>query len=206
MAPLSTLNPWRRGSDYISSIPGSTLVSGTVGLLVGLIVASLVSIPLYGLEGWLGWGVPSIVSACLGVSGLWVGANRNRDVSAIFPALANSNSNSRGSRNGNILVDTSAIIDGRIADLSTTGFLEGKLMVPRFVLDELEVSGLGRLRPDSDRPELWFCRSGSATAANERGGVEVRPGRFCLLPAGCGELRIETPAGAPALFIRIRLP
>ena len=135
MAPLSTLNPWRKGSDYISSIPGATLVSGTVGLLVGLIVASLVSIPLYGLEGWLGWGVPSIVSACLGVSGLWVGANRNRDVSAIFPALANANG--RGSRNGNILVDTSAIIDGRIADLSTTGFLEGKLMVPRFVLDEL---------------------------------------------------------------------
>ncbi len=137
MAPLSKLNPWRRGSDYISSISGATLVSGTVGLLIGLIVASLVSIPLYGLEGWLGWGVPSIVSACLGVSGLWVGSNRNRDVSAIFPALANANDNGRGSRNGNILVDTSAIIDGRIADLSVTGFLEGKLMVPRFVLDEL---------------------------------------------------------------------
>ena len=135
MAPLSTLNPWRRGSDYIISIPGATLVSGTVGLLVGLIVASLVSIPLYGLEGWLSWGVPSIVSACLGVFGLWVGANRNRDVSAIFPALATANG--RGTRNGNILVDTSAIIDGRIADLSTTGFLEGTLMVPRFVLDEL---------------------------------------------------------------------
>jgi uncharacterized protein YacL len=34
-------------------------------------------------------------------------------------------------------VDTSAIIDGRIADLTVTGFLEGKLMIPRFVLDEL---------------------------------------------------------------------
>ena len=169
MAPLSSLNPWRRGSDYISSISGATLVSGTVGLLVGLIVASLVSIPLYGLEGWLGWGVPSIVSACLGVSGLWVGSNRNRDVSAIFPALANANGNGRGSRNGNILVDTSAIIDGRIADLSVTGFLEGKLMVPRFVLDELRhiadssdsmrrsrgrrgLEVLGRLRKDSTIP------------------------------------------------------
>ena len=44
---------------------------------------------------------------------------------------------SGSSRNGNILVDTSAIIDGRIADLSITGFLEGSLVVPRFVLDEL---------------------------------------------------------------------
>ncbi len=48
MAPLSTLNPWRMGSDYISSVPGATLVRGTSGLLVGLIVASLVSITLYG--------------------------------------------------------------------------------------------------------------------------------------------------------------
>ena len=171
MAPLLSLNPWRRGSDYISSISGATLVSGTVGLLIGLIVASLVSIPLYGLEGWLGWGVPSIVSACLGVFGLWLGSNRNGDVSAVFPALANTTGNGRGrgSRNGNILVDTSAIIDGRIADLSVTGFLEGKLMVPRFVLDELRhiadssdsmrrsrgrrgLEVLGRLRKDSTIP------------------------------------------------------
>lgn len=169
MSPFSKLNPWRRGSDYISSISGATLVSGTVGLLIGLIVASLVSIPLYGLEGWLSWGVPSIVSACLGVFGLWVGSNRNQDVSAIFPALANASGNGRGSRNGNILVDTSAIIDGRIADLSVTGFLEGKLMVPRFVLDELRhiadssdsmrrsrgrrgLEVLGRLRKDSTIP------------------------------------------------------
>ena len=170
MAPLSRLNPWRRGSDYISSISGATLVSGTVGLLIGLVVASLVSIPLYGLDGWKGWGVPIIVSACLGVSGLWVGSNRNRDVSAMFPALANASGNGgRGSRNGNILVDTSAIIDGRIADLSVTGFLEGKLMVPRFVLDELRhiadssdsmrrsrgrrgLEVLGRLRKDSTIP------------------------------------------------------
>lgn len=171
MAPLSTLNPWRRGSDYISSIPGASVVGGTVGLLVGLVVASLVSIPLYGLEGWLGWGVPIIVSACLGIFGLWVGANRNRDVSAIFPALASANGGGtgRGSRNSNILVDTSAIIDGRIADLSITGFLQGKLMVPRFVLDELRhiadssdamrrnrgrrgLEVLGRLRRDSTIP------------------------------------------------------
>lgn len=147
------------------------MVSGTIGLLIGLIVASLVSIPLYGLDGWLGWGVPSIVSACLGIFGLWVGSNRNQDVSAIIPALANPNSGGggRGSRNGNILVDTSAIIDGRIADLSVTGFLEGKLLVPRFVLDELRhiadssdsmrrsrgrrgLEVLGRLRKDSTIP------------------------------------------------------
>jgi uncharacterized protein YacL len=88
---------------------------------------------------------------------------------AIFPALENTNGTGKLSRNGNILVDTSAIIDGRIADLSITGFLEGVLVVPRFVLDELRhiadssdslrrsrgrrgLEVLGRLRKDPTVP------------------------------------------------------
>jgi uncharacterized protein YacL len=113
--------------------------------------------------------VPIIVSLALGLSGLWVGVNRDRDVQAIFPALENAHKNDRSQRNGNILVDTSAIIDGRIADLSITGFLEGVLVVPRFILDELRhiadsndpmrrnrgrrgLEVLGRLRKDNTIP------------------------------------------------------
>ena len=145
IAPYLTLKPWRKSADFVSSIPGSALVSATLGLLVGLIVASLVSIPLYTLDGWPGWAVPIIVSLVLGVAGLTLGVQRERDMRAMFPGLDSGESYSgpsisgsaKSSRNGNILVDTSAIIDGRIADLSITGFLEGALVVPRFVLDEL---------------------------------------------------------------------
>ena len=76
LAPYLSLKPWGKGGEYISSIPGSTLVSGTAGLLVGLIVAALVSIPLFGLDGWLGWGVPVMLSFFLGFCGLWIGVNR----------------------------------------------------------------------------------------------------------------------------------
>lgn len=173
ITPYLTVKPWRKGSDYISSIPGSTLVSGTAGLLVGLVMASLVSIPLYALDGWKGWGVPIIVSSALGLGGLWIGVSRKQDAQAIFPALENINGTGpgkgRAARNGNILVDTSAIIDGRIADLSITGFLEGVLVVPRFILDELRhiadssdplrrargrrgLEVLGRLRKDATVP------------------------------------------------------
>ncbi len=167
LVPYLILKPWRISAEYIDSLPGSALISGTAGLLVGLVVASLISIPLYTLSGWPGWGVPVIVSVVLGVFGLTLGVQRERDVRAIFPGLeapASRGGRSMGStmngagvtssgngwtgkadkvkaqgssRNGNILVDTSAIIDGRIADLSITGFLEGSLVVPRFVLDEL---------------------------------------------------------------------
>ena len=167
LVPYLILMPWRMSAKYIDSLPGSALLSGTAGLLVGLVVASLVSIPLYTLSGWASWGVPVVVNVALGIFGLGLGVQRERDIRAIFPGLeaptlsdehylgsavnkarvtSNGNSwtgktdkvkSSGSSRNGNILVDTSAIIDGRIADLSITGFLEGSLVVPRFVLDEL---------------------------------------------------------------------
>ena len=169
VAPYLTYKPWRKIAEYISSIPGSTLIAGTIGLLVGLVIASLISIPLYSLSGWLGWGVPVSVSLFLGLFGMWLGVHRNRDMSAIFPGLENTNGVGKVYRNGSILVDTSAIIDGRIADLSTTGFLEGSLVVPRFVLDELRhiadssdalrrnrgrrgLEVLGRLRKDDTVP------------------------------------------------------
>ena len=173
VSPRLLFNPWRVFGDCVKSIPGSALVSGTAGLLVGLVVASLISIPLYSLGGWKGWGVPILVSTVLGLGGLWVGAGRRTDVEAIFPALEDGGSPGNGSlrpaRKGKILVDTSAIIDGRLADLSTTGFLEGALVVPRFVLDELRhiadssdplrrnrgrrgLEVLGRLRKDNSIP------------------------------------------------------
>jgi len=167
LAPYLILKPWRFSSEFINSLPGSALISGTIGLLVGLVVASLISIPLYTMSGWTSWGVPVIVNVTLGLFGLGMGVQRERDMRAIFPGLdapiptnptangptmrsngttsdgngwtgkADKVKTQKTSRNGNILVDTSAIIDGRIADLSITGFLEGSLVVPRFVLDEL---------------------------------------------------------------------
>jgi uncharacterized protein YacL len=139
VAPFLTLKPLHKGVDYINRIPGSTLLAGILGLLVGLIVASLISIPLYTLDGWLGWALPMIVSFTLGLTGIILGVQRSRDMRAVFPALENASANglTAAAPNGTILVDTSAIIDGRIADLTATGFMGGILVVPRFVLDEL---------------------------------------------------------------------
>ena len=180
----------------ISELPGSTLVAAIAGLMVGLAVASLVSIPLYTLDGAVGWAVPVGVSVVLGVGGMWLGAQREGDIRAILPALDSArraggrtpadadggtlpgvlpgivaipDGPGREQRDGNILVDTSAIIDGRIADLTGTGFISGSLLVPRFVLDELRhiadssdslrrnrgrrgLEVLGRLRKDATVP------------------------------------------------------
>ncbi len=138
--PFVTLKPGRRLADHIAAMPGPTLLASVAGLLIGLVVAALVSIPLYTIGGWASWIAPIVVSLALGSAGLWLGAQRGQDIRGIVPGFdrgAAPEAGASSARNGTILVDTSAIIDGRIADLSITGFLEGSLVVPQFILDEL---------------------------------------------------------------------
>ena len=136
MSPFFLFRPLAKGLDLLNQIPGSTLVAGTIGLVVGLVIAALISIPLFSLGGWLSWGIPLIISFSLGSLGLWLGAHREEAIRHTLPAAA-VGMPGRASSNGRILVDTSAIIDGRIADLSETGFVQGTLVIPGFVLDEL---------------------------------------------------------------------
>ena len=189
--PFIVAGPGRGLGKYISEMPGATLIAAVVGMVVGLIVASLVSIPFYSISGVVGVAVPVIISVALGWGGMWLGMQRERDIRAILPGLdiqshpfvsvpasddvipglepLSSGSFKQAKGANTILVDTSAIIDGRIADLTVTGFINGSLVVPRFVLDELRhiadssdslrrnrgrrgLEVLGRLRKDTTVP------------------------------------------------------
>lgn len=131
-----TYRPLKRILDAINRVPSSTILAGTGGLIVGLVVAALVSVPLFQLAGWINWGIPLIISAVFAIAGISVGVQREREFRGLLPAGERKRFSS-SQLNGRILVDTSAIIDGRIADLSQTGFIQGTLVIPRFVLDEL---------------------------------------------------------------------
>ncbi len=135
--PYITTVPLSKGIDRFNQVPTATLMSGTIGLFVGLVFASLLSVPLYSLEGWHGWGIPLMLSFGLGSLGLLLGIQREADVGYVFPKAEAKPVPVEAAESTRILVDTSAVIDGRIADLTQTGFVEGTLVVPRFVLDEL---------------------------------------------------------------------
>ena len=81
-------------------------------------------------------GYTLVITFSLGALGLWIGVNRERAMRGVLPGdmTGASGDNPADTR---IIVDTSAIIDGRIADLGQTGFLQGTLIVPGYVLDEL---------------------------------------------------------------------
>ena len=134
--PYIIFRPVVRVLDRLNQLPLTTLIAATIGLVVGLVIAALISVPFFNLEGWLSWGVPLIIIFSLGFLGLWLGAHREKEMRQILPWDVTAISPGT-SPNGGILVDTSAIIDGRIADLGQTGFLQGTLVVPGFVLDEL---------------------------------------------------------------------
>ena len=134
--PYAVVQPLGKALDQLNQVSAATLMSSIIGLVLGLVIAILISIPLFNLEGWLAWGIPLILSFLLGLLGLWVGSNRANDMRRVLPGSHLGDTDSL-SLTGNILVDTSAIIDGRIADLGLTGFLQGTLVIPAFVLDEI---------------------------------------------------------------------
>ena len=136
LGPFVTFTLLKWMSSKINNIPSNTIIFGTVGMILGLVVASLISIPFFQLDGWSNWLIPLIVSGVLGITGLALGIQRSHDFRGLN-AFYKRERQFTAHINGDILVDTSAIIDGRIADLTNTGFVGGTLMIPRFILDEL---------------------------------------------------------------------
>lgn len=136
VAPIVLEKPYNLFKRVAIRTPLSDLVFGIVGLILGLIVAALLAYPLSFLPWWFGHVLPAIVAltfAYLGVSALMM---RRRELAGFLHTRL---SHEDGEQNPEkILIDTSAIIDGRIADLAETGFLRGTLVVPQFVLTELQ--------------------------------------------------------------------
>ena len=166
--PNPQMWPRRRRQLAIERVPLPTLLGAALGLVFGLVVAALFSLPLTRIAGWAGVAVPITLTVVLGFLGLAIGVQLDAALQKLLPE-ALGGATVRPSANGRILVDTSAIIDGRIADLTQTGFIQGTLVVPRFVLDELRhiadssdslrrnrgrrgLEVLGRLRRDARVP------------------------------------------------------
>jgi len=123
----------------LTSIPTYVFVAAIAGLAIALLMSALLAVPLSMLPGRWGDFTPLVVSLFLSFIGISVVVMRGRELFQMFGIVLPERGVDRGvSRNGQVIVDTSAIIDGRIADISQTGFIPGALIIPRFVLDELQ--------------------------------------------------------------------
>lgn len=152
VAPVSirgflTLIRWL--DTRLTKIPTHDLMGGALGVIIGLIIASLLSdtisrIPLIGPV------LSILLSLSLGYLGLMIGVKRKEEFLGflnILPRLrgekGDKNKETKAERQSELtaknykVLDTSVIIDGRIADIVQTGFVEGILLIPGFVLEEL---------------------------------------------------------------------
>jgi len=144
LLPYLTVVPAAWLIRQVQELSTAEFVTAVAGLLIGLLMGLLLGLPLSAFPAPLGTWLPLGTSLFLGLgmTGLTVakradlltaaeaiGLIRRPGAEALAAALAGE---------PHIVVDTSAIIDGRIAEIVTSGFIYGTLVIPRFVLDELQ--------------------------------------------------------------------
>lgn len=149
ITPLITIRPIKALRDLLRQLSTQTLFAGIIGLIIGLAVSALLAFPLSMLPTPFGKVMPFIGMLIFTYFGVSLFTTRQND----FMGLVNSvtgksggvvrgSDKVMGTNNWNegrtVLLDTSVIIDGRISDIARTGFLPGTLLIPRFVLNELQ--------------------------------------------------------------------
>jgi len=161
ITPYITVVPY----SWLRDTTASDLIAAVIGLIVGLIISVLLFIPLANLPTNFGRILPVVGAIVFSFLGVALGVQRKNDITHLFQTNWFSRRSRERDReeerekdrergkekdrdkagaathsetSTQILLDTSAIIDGRIADISQTGFVFGTLVVPRFVLNELQ--------------------------------------------------------------------
>ena len=141
--PYLTVVPAGKLIREVQAMSTAEFVAAVSGLAIGLLIALLLGLPMSALPAPLGLYMPLAVSICFGLGMLGLTVAKREDLVAAAQAaglLRAEAPAAAGSRSAQteVIVDTSAIIDGRIADIVESGFLYHKLLVPHFVLDELQ--------------------------------------------------------------------
>lgn len=160
--PYVSIVPLRRLWGLARSADARNLVGGSLGLLVGLLAAALAAFPVSFLPDPFGRWLPAGLAVLLAWLGVTIGTLRKDEV---FRALGQSRRAAEGDAGagaegmaggtggggmgapsgtawgvpaGGVLLDTSAVVDGRIVAIRLSGFLGGSLTLPHFVLEELQ--------------------------------------------------------------------
>lgn len=133
--------------EALVKAPVTDVLFGSLGLISGLIVAYLILLPIKSITIPLISTVLQIfITLLLGYLGFQVGFKKRNELVALFslPQRGSKKKNAteededEAPQNNFKLLDTSVIIDGRIADICQTGFFEGTILIPHFVLEELQ--------------------------------------------------------------------
>jgi uncharacterized protein YacL len=146
LTPYFTTRPAQAAREVIRKMSAEALVTSIIGLIGGLIIAALFSVPLSFLPAPFSEWTPTIVAVIAAYVSILVFSYRAKDVINLARSLFRGEVAPDGTPAQEriaapetiILIDSSVIIDGRIVDIAKTGFLFGTIVVPNFVLRELQ--------------------------------------------------------------------
>lgn len=141
VTPFLTTRPFHAIRTKLAAISMRTMVVGLFGLIMGLVVGALIAFPLSLLPKPFGQLLPFIGAILTGYLSITIFTARQDDIYNLigsrFGSFSKGEHEPSLDTNG-VLLDTSVIIDGRIADIARTGFIAGPMLVPSFVLSELQ--------------------------------------------------------------------
>ena len=125
----------------IQKLTVTEFLFGTLGLLVGLVFATLIGIPISRIHFVIGPILFILIDLIGALVGIKIFIKRKDDILNLLTSIKkNGIRDKKNKHNEKIcpkILDTSVIIDGRIFDICQTGFVEGPLVIPGFVLNEL---------------------------------------------------------------------
>jgi uncharacterized protein YacL len=130
--------------EALVKAPVAEVLFGGLGLIFGLIFAFLIAIPIKTIDFPLvNTVIPILLTLLLGYLGLQVGFKKRDELISMFSISNKAGKKKENEEEGPLkgvlkILDTSVIIDGRVADICQTGFLEGTIVIPQFVLEELQ--------------------------------------------------------------------
>src|SRR4030081_98644 len=114
------LGGWRTVNFRLTSTPLPDLLSGLLGMVVGLVIAALIGLFVRDLP--YGYGLSFVLALLLAAQGASVGLTRRAELTSLF--FGGGARDSESHRISAVLLDTSVIIDGRIQDIAKTGFID----------------------------------------------------------------------------------
>ncbi len=141
LTPYLSTRPARTLRKILGQTSTQVLLAGLIGLVVGLLVAALLAWPLSTLPQPLNQFLPSAGAILCGWLSITIFVARRMEILGALhlrPRGTTEDSSASAHNGRGVLLDTSVIIDGRVSDISKTGFISGPIMVPRFVLNELQ--------------------------------------------------------------------
>jgi uncharacterized protein YacL len=147
LGPTLSVDPYLWLEETLATASPSELAGGGLGLIVALLVSALAAVPLFHLPDYLGLTASLALTAVLVYLGVNTGIRRRGDVVGLLrevgagraaPAAPSIDASPASPVGAPAVLDTSVLIDGRVLDIARCGFLPSRLLIPGFVLEELQ--------------------------------------------------------------------